>query len=73
MREEFIKKWQALEFGIKTRVFKKHSQSIIEYILKTPKYSNVNKMEEIMNDMDKCVDEFLNDVQKMIENFKQTK
>lgn len=51
--KRLVEKWSACEFGIKTRVFKEHTQQTIDYILKTPEYSNEKKMAEIILSIEK--------------------
>lgn len=48
LREELIELWDKLEFGVKTRVFEVHSRQKIEYIRKTPNYSEESVIKEII-------------------------
>ena len=58
--ERFKKIWLLSKFGVKTIVFKSYSQQMIEYILKTPDYNKVDKIESII--------EHVKSVSKIVKN-----
>lgn len=51
-RERLIDKYDACEFGIKTKVFQEYSQRSIDYIRQTENYSNIDLMLNII----KCIE-----------------
>lgn len=68
VHEKLVAKWNASEFGVKTRVFNEYSQQQIAYILSHPKYSDVEKMQDIMI----CIEEKALEVKEEIEDMYNT-
>ena len=71
LRQIFIAKWNLSEFGVKTRVCKEHSQQLIHYILKTPKYSNYEKLQNLIQSIEFNSKKVLKQVQLMNDNIQK--
>ena len=68
--QKLLKKWNSLEFGVKTRVFNEYSQQQIDYILKHPKYKDLDKMIDIMYVIDEKTKEVYDEVSEMYNQIK---
>lgn len=61
-QEELVRKWDLCEFGIKTRVFNSYSQQSIEYIRKHPNYSDIEKIQDILDCIELHTKEVLGEI-----------
>lgn len=69
-RERLISKWNNLEFGLRTRVYKEHNQGTVLYILKTESYDKEERMSSIIECIDRIVLEFEEEVKRKSKKIK---
>lgn len=71
--DKLLAKWNACEFGVKQRVFNDEiPQTTIQYILKTPSYSDEQKMKLIIEKINFHANEVKEEIEEMynqIESF----
>lgn len=66
LHEQLSEKWELCKFGVKQRVFKDNMpQTTVQYILSNPKYGDNNKMEWLIDCIEKHTKEFADEVNKM--------
>lgn len=74
LHSRLIAKWNACEFGVKQRVFNDNMpQASVQYILSTPNYRDTEKIQWLIDCIDKHSKEFLDEVQDMYNQIESIK
>jgi len=65
LHEELVKKWDVLEFGVKSRVKNEYDGQMILYIIDRPNYKNTEKLKAILESIERHSKEVLEEITEM--------